>query len=851
MLRTTLRNLRARPLRVLGTSLAVLLGVAFMAGTLVLTDTMGRSFDQLVEQVYADTDAVVRGEQQFAASNPWGTPGRALLDEGLIDVVAEVEGVDAVYATIEGYAQLVGADGDPVGNPAMGPPTLGMVWTDDPRFNPMRLREGRAPEQGDEVVIDANGAEVGGLEVGDTTSILTAAGPLPVTIVGIAGWVDADSPLGASITAMLPDYAQLAVGLPGKVNLIQVAGDGSVGQSELRDRLLAAMPDGVEVLTGDEITAEEQGSIRDLMAFFGTFMLTFALVALFVGSFIIYNTFSILVAQRNREMALMRAIGAARRQVLGSLLIEAGVIGLISATVGLVAGLGVAGLLKGLLDAFGMNVPAGGLVVTRGTIVVSFLVGLAVTIGAAVVPARKASRIPPIAAMSDVPVGVTTSIRRRSIVGGAVTVAGVALLSVGLFGDTDDGVLLVGAGAAILFLGIAALGPLLVGPAARLLGAPVRRLSGVPGALARENALRNPKRTASTASALMVGVALVSLITIFAASARASIDTIIDQTFRGDFIVDSGTFGVGGFDPGLAARIGELPEVSAASGARIGEALVEGDVQYLFAVDPTTIAEIFDAGIVAGDLESLDSSSIGVWDERADEEGWSIGDTITVQFPETGAHDFTIGVLFEHRELVGTSFVLSTEAFDLHLPTVLDMSVFVAAAPGVDPEVARAAIEVAAADYATASVLDQTEYKEMQAASFDQILGLVYVLLLLAVLIALLGIANTLALSIFERTRELGLLRAVGMTRRQLRTTVRWESVIIALFGSLLGLAIGVFLGWALVRALASEGFGTLVLPGPALLVIVVLGAVAGVVAAVVPARRAGRIDVLQALASV
>jgi putative ABC transport system permease protein len=850
MLRTTLTNLRARPFRVLGTSMAVLLGVAFMAGTLVLTDTMGRSFDQLVEQVYEDTDAVVRGEKLFETSDPWGTPGRALLDESLVPVVARIDGVEAVYGSIEGYAQIIGSDGEPIGNPGMGAPTLGMAWTEYEQFNPMVLREGVPPRRGDEAVIDATSADAGNLAVGDKTVVLTATGPVPITIVGIAGWGDADSPLGASITALVPGYAQEVLGTADKVTAIQVAGDGSVSQEELRGRIGAEMPAGIEVLTGEEIIAEEQGDIADLISFFGTFMLVFALIALFVGSFIIYNTFSILVAQRNREMALMRAIGASRIQVLGSLLLEAVVVGLIASVLGLAVGMGVAALLKGLLAALGMEVPAGGLVVTGGTVVAAFVVGVLVSVAAAVIPARKASRVPPIAAMSDAAVGTSTRVRHRTIIGTTVVLAGGALLFIGLFGGGDNALLLVGVGAAVLFLGVAVLGPLIAVPVSRLVGAPIARLKGVTGELARENSLRNPKRTAATASALMVGVALVGFITIFAASARASLDEIMDRTFRGDFVIDSGTFGAGGFDPGLAERLNALPEVAAASGARISEAEVEGDVQFLFAVDPTTIDQIFDAGIVAGSLADMDAASVGVWDERADEEGWSVGDSIAVRFPETGVQDFRIAILFEYRELVGSNFVMSTAAFDANLPVRLDTSVFVAATPGVDPDAARAAIEALTDEYPTATVLDQTEFKEAQAASFNQLLGLVYVLLFLAIFIALLGIANTLALSILERTRELGLLRAVGMTRSQLRSTVRWESVIIAVLGTMLGLIIGVFFGWALVRALASEGIGTFTVPVVQLLVIVVLAALAGVVAAIVPARRAARLDVLEALAT-
>jgi putative ABC transport system permease protein len=850
MLRTTLTNLRARPLRVLATSMAVLLGVAFMSGTLVLSDTMGRSFDQLVERIYADTDAVVRGEKLFDSADPFGTPARPLVDDALVEVVAGVEGVASVYGSIDGYAQLVGSDGEAIGNPGQGAPTYGVAWSDDPAFNPLVLVEGRPPAEGDEAVIDKGSADAGDLAVGDRTIVLTAAGPSSITVVGIATWGDADSPLGASITALLPSYAQEVLAVPGRVTAIQVAGDGSVGEDELRDRIVALVPEGVEVLTGAEITAEEQGAIRDLISFFGTFMLTFALIALFVGSFIIYNTFSILVAQRNREMALLRAVGASRTQVLGSLLLEAVVVGVIASILGLVAGIGVAGLLKALLAALGMEVPAGGLLITGGTIVAAFAVGVLVSVGAAVMPARKASKIPPVAAMSDIAHTVVTRGRRRALIGGAVTIGGAAILFAGLFTETPDALAMVGVGAALMFLGVAVLGPLIVVPFTRLLGAPIARLKGVTGTLARENSLRNPKRTAATASALMIGVALVGFITIFAASARASLDDIIDRSFRGDFVIDSGTFGAGGFDPGLADRLNELPEVEAASGIRITEAEIDGQAAFLLGVDAAIVDRIFDVGIAAGSLADMEAGVIAVWEDKALDEGWVVGDTIQVHFPETGVQDLQIVALFTNRELVGGSYAVSLEVFDANLPVQLDTSIFVAAAPGVSPEAARVAIEALTDAYPTATVLDQTEFKEAQSASFNQLLGLVYVLLFLAVLIALLGIMNTLALSIFERTRELGLLRAVGMTRGQMRSTVRWESVIIAVFGSLLGLVIGIFFGWALVRALADEGIGRFVVPVTDLTVIVVLAAIAGVVAALLPARRAARLDVLESLST-
>jgi putative ABC transport system permease protein len=847
--RTTLINLRARKLRLLTTSLAVLIGVAFMSGSLVLTDTMGRTFDGLFADIYAGTDAVVRSSETVGGDAFLGA-SRGRIGADVLEAVAAVDGVEVAEGDIDGYAQIVGGDGEALGSPGAGPPTLGVVWSDHERLNPLTIVEGRGPAAEGEVAIDRSSATAGEIAVGDEITVLTAAGPGSFTVTGITRWGEADSPLGASIVAFTSPEAQRLLAEPGRFDRIVVAAVPGVSQEELRDRLAAVTPAGVEVLTGDAVTAEEQSSMREALSFFGTFMLSFALIALFVGSFIIYNTFSILAAQRSREMALLRAIGASKGQVLGSMLMEALVVGLLASVLGLLAGIGVAGLLKALLAAFGLDVPAGGTVVTTSTVITALVVGVSVTVAAAVVPARKASRIPPVAAMRDTEVEQPTRSKRRTAIGVAVTVAGGLLLSLGLFGDTGNPVAFVGLGAAVVFLGVAVLGPVIVTPVARVLGAPLPRLRGVAGRLARENALRNPKRTAATASALMIGVGLVGFITVFAASATASIDRIIDESFRGDFIVDSGSFGLGGFNPQLARDLQDRPEVGTASAIRFTQTEIEGNGTFLVAVDPATVGRIFDLGAADGDLAALDAGSIAVHDRRAEDEGWAIGDTVTVRFAETGVQEMRIALLFTERDLVGGSFAVGLAAFDANVVPVQDAQIYVTRGDGVDAESARLAVEETVATYPTATVLDQTEFKDANTAQFNQLVALVLAMLALAVLIALMGIANTLALSIFERTRELGLLRAVGMTRSQLRTVVRWESVIIAVFGAALGLVIGLFFGWALFRALADEGFREFRVPVGTLAIVTVLAALAGVVAAILPARRAARLDVLQAIAS-
>ena len=479
--------------------------------------------------------------------------------------------------------------------------------------------------------------------------------------------------------------------------------------------------------------------------------------------------------------------------------------------------------------------------------VVAFSAGVIITVASAVSPSRKAAKVPPVAAMRDVSVGSTGyGSKQRILVGMAVLALGGAALLYGLFGDPGNALAIVGLGALLVFFGVSVLGRTVALPLSRLIGLPLARLRGISGHLARENAMRNPKRTAATASALMIGVGLVTFITIFAASTKASFSETIDRAFSGDFIVTAGGGGTG-LSPQFTEEVSQLPEVEVAGGVRAGVAAIDGDSDLLLGASDGAF-EIFDVEPVEGSPSDLDATSIAVTEDLADDKGLEIGDTVPVEFTATGEQDMTIRVIYAQNPGVENEWLIDTDAFAANFPDQLDIQVFIKKAAGVPADEALAAIEEVADGYPGADVLDQTEYKEEQMAFVDQLLGLVYALLALAILIALLGISNTLALSIVERTRELGVLRAVGMTRPQLRTTVRWEAVIIAVQGALLGLVIGVFFGWALVTALRDEGLTTFDVPLTSLVVVVVLAALAGVVAAVLPARRAAKLDVLKAV---
>lgn len=846
MFRTTIRGLRAHKLRLVAAALSVVLGVALMAGTLVLTDTVGRSFDELYATVGSGTDALVRSTAEVDSAQ--GGKQHPPVEASVVDTARATPGVEHAEGNVTGYAQFVDRNGKAIGNPGQGAPTLGMNWPDDPRLNPFTLVEGTAPTAADEVAMDKASARTGGFAVGDRVTVLTKGEPVTLTVAGIVTFGGADSPLGASIALLPTPVAQELVGTPGKFDSVSVVATNGVAQSTVVASLNERLPDGIGAITGDQAVHEQQEASRKGLGFFTTFLLTFALIALFVGSFIIYNSFSISVAQRTRELALLRAVGASRRQVRTAVVLEALAVGVVASAVGVLAGIGTAVGLEGLFGVLGFDIPTTTLVVEPGTLATAFAVGLVVTVVAAWLPARRAGRVAPMAALRDVAVDTAGRSTVRLIAGLAVGAVGVGLLTVGLVGGGDGAAGTVGLGAAVTFLAVAVLGPLLAVPVGRLLGAPLAATRGVTGRLARSNAVRNPRRTSATASALMIGVALVAFITVFAGSGKASIDHIVDRSFRGDVIVDSGTQGMGLLSPELARRIEAIPEVEQVTEIRLVNAKVGGEAAMLVAIDPQGASKVADLEVQAGALESLGVDDIAVSRRKADAKGWQLDDEVPVAFA-SGTAPLRIAAIYGNADLGGDSFV-SLAAQEAHDTERLDLQLYVAYRDGADAVAARSAIDAATADYPTAQVQDLTEFKAAQARPIDQMLTLIYALLLLAVVIALIGIANTMALSIHERTRELGLLRAVGMTRRQLRATVRQESMIIALFGTALGLAVGVCFGWALVRALGPQGITELVVPAGQLAVVTALAALAGVAAGILPARRAARLDVLGAVTS-
>ncbi len=846
MLRAAWKSLLGRKLRLIMSTFAIVLGVAFVAGSMIFTDTLSRSFDAIFASSVGDV--VVR---PVGSTTEDSAPTTKTLPASLVDELAGVEGAARADGNVSSNGVfVVGENGKVVGG--QGAPGLGVNWNDAPAadgLEGLRIVEGAEPAGPDEVVLDEGTAERAGYEVGDTVQLVTS-GEQPVlrpTLVGIASFGEGASTNGATITAFDTATAQdLFVGGKDRFNDIWVTADGT-SQEELRDTVAATLPSGVEAVTGDTAADEAASQLMQAISFISTFLLIFAGISLVVGSFLIVNTFSILVAQRSRELALLRALGASRRQVTRSVLFEAVVLGLVGATIGLGLGVLLAMGIRALFATFGLDLSGQSLIFAPRTVVAAYLVGVVVTVAAAYIPARRSARIAPVAALRDDVAMPESALHWRLIAGVALIVAGAGSMLAGLYADVPRAGFWVGGGILGVLLGVAAAAPVIGRPVVALAAALYRRVYGTVGNLAGQNALRNPRRTAATASALMIGLALVSTMSILGSSAKASVDQTIEENFYGDLVV-SNVVGVP-FSTTIADRIAETDGVATVSRLRYANADFDGG-QGVMGIEPQTLGKVADVGMVEGALEDLRDGQVLLSESRAQDDGVGIGDEVTMQWPAGEQRLEVVGIYDSSSPVLAFPFTTTIRTLERADFAAADNYLIVDVADSADAAAVQSTIEDQTADLPTVTVKDQAGFAEEQRAPIDQLLVIVYALLGLALVIAVLGIVNTLALSVIERTREVGLLRAIGLGRSQLRRMIRLEAVVIAVLGAVLGVGMGIVFGIALMSSLRDDGLEVLVVPGVQLALYVVAAAVIGILAAVLPARRAARLDVLDAIAT-
>ncbi|MFK8024437.1 MAG: ABC transporter permease [Ilumatobacter sp.] len=850
------KSIRARLGRTIAIVLAVTAGVSFVSGSFVLADSLTRSFDGLIEDLVQDVDLQVRGITPFEDDSFGGADSEPQpIPIELTDAIVEIDGVAVVEPDLTANAQILDDDGDPI---VVTGPMFGTQYQEDTLAG-IELKSGRAAVGPGELVVDKATADVQSFDIGDTVSYSTDTGIYEAELVGTVGTPDSDSFLGAAIVALDLDTALDHFGREGLVDNINIGitDDADLGQVEASvNAALADSGTPIEIVDRDTLIEEFQEQIGEFISVFGTGLLIFAFITAFVAAFIINNVFQITIGQRLRELALLRAIGASGKQVRRMISFEALGIGVVGTIVGTIAGIGVAQLIVAAFNAIGAGFPSPGIVMQPRTVIVCALVGIGVTMLSVIVPSRRAAKIPPVAALQP-EVGFAAIRTRRLVVPTVVTVVGLVGFLVGLFvspGGTPGLILFAGGGGVLLFLGVAGLSATVAAPVTRALGWPIAKVFKTPGQLARDNVARAPRRTSSSAAALMIGVALVSAAAVFASSLRETISATLERAVSADYIVTGnggGGPGGGGFPPIVVESLGDLPEIEAATPFRITNALVGDDVKLLSAVDPSTAAVLVDFDNVAGSFADITINSLAIHEEAAESSDLAFGDTVTVEFLSGESRDLTVDLIFADNSF-GLNWFIGLELLDEVSGTEAPSDIFALAAlaDGVDPEAGDAAVRDLFEQFPQATVQSNAEFLQEQEDQINQLLFIIAILLLFAIVIAVIGISITLALGVFERTREIGLLRAVGMSKRQTRRSVRWEAVIVSVFGAIIGVILGTFLGVVLSQAVPDNVISDLAF-SPGIIVLILIGAViAGLVAALYPSYKAAEMDVLDAIST-
>ena len=851
MLRLTWRNLLARKVRLLMSTLAIVLGIGFLAGVMTFSSGLNATFDNIING--STSDAVVRPAGDVSAANAGVATNQLVTPADVARLSALPEVADATGSVDGVGSYLLGKDDKLVGG--QGAPTLAFNYapSDNMAGEPaLVLTAGGWPEAPGEITLDTSSAERGAYDVGDTvTLILPTEEADPRGTFTLVGTADFNGGGTAGATIVLFDTAEAQEiflgGAEAFTTVALTAADG-VSQTELAEAAQAVVPDGFAAVTGDKVVKETQEQLGQFLDVISYFLVTFAVIAIVVGAFIIFNTFSILVSQRVRESALLRALGASKRQVTRSVLIEAFLMAVVGSTLGLLLGLGLSRVLAGLFRTFGLDIAGEVLTLTPFTVVAGYAVGIVVTMVAAFVPARRAAKVAPVAAMRDDLVVQEKGMGRRLVLGSVAMAVGTALVVAGLVGAPGNDAIWIGVGSVIWVITTAVLAPVVGHPVLVLCRAVFGRLFGTPGRLAGENALRNPRRTGATASALMIGLAVVSAVGVLAASLSATNSAVVDEQFRADFLVQNPTF------QGFPVQFGDQMEdvdgvdlVSRQQGTPVSvEVDGEPDQTFAVGVDPAFF-EIYDLTMLEG-TDAITGNETVLSEGRAADLDARPGDSIDVEFPGGTTLSLEVMGVFEDTPTTGgITFPLSVLG-DAGIKRS-DSSLSVTLADGADRGVVKRDLDLLVEDLPILSVQDKEEFKELISGQVNQLLYVIYGLLALAVVIAVIGIINTLGLSVLERTREIGLLRAVGLSRRKLRVMITLESVAIALLGAVLGMVLGLVIGIVLRQSLKDD-LTVLSLPLNNLLVFLVVAVIFGVLAAIVPAIRASRMKVLATIAT-
>ena len=906
MYRLALKNLWAYKRRLLASALSIVLGISFLAGSFVFTDTLKGLFTDLFSSTVKGVDANVRAtkaiKQSQTENGPYGD-GRSSVPVSIVKTILAVPEVAAAEGSIQGYGQAISKKGKLV--KTSNAPTFGYLWVNDPELSPYRILNGRAPVGDDEVVLDRSVMKETGYQVGDRAKVNTLEGAKEFTIVGDATFGTSDSALGAAAVFFSAKGGQELLLKDGEVQNVLVRAKPGVTQEALVRALDVALKDAksingqkVESITGAALEKENVEFVNTVFKFINIFFNAFAIVALFVSVFVISNSFSIVVAQRMKEMAMLRILGAKRSQILSSTVLEALAVGLIASLVGVFAGMGVALVIRALLNAAGTGLPSAGLVLKPRTVILGLGVGTTVTLLSSIFPAIKASSVKPLAALRDVAVDRGAGSRVRAIVGSLLVAASAVMLVVGLGGEGGTGARNVGIAAGLSLVAVTFLGPLIAKPVASVLGLPwfgwvvvvfggIVTLGGaaslvlVPkqpivvlgsvllvligvylvrtglssrttaGHIARENAIRNPTRTSATALALTIGTALVSALLVLSQSLTGTFRGALDTSVKADYVVASAADI--GFPEEVKDKLDAVDGIEATSGLRFARFRFgfPGRTRTVGAVDPAAFEKLVDLGQVEGDFTKLaQPDTVAIAKKSAKDNDFAIGDTIKPTFPNGARPTFTIVAFYDNAEGLGNTYYLtSTETLKKYEPSKADNFLYVKT-NAKDKKAFVKAAEKAIEAYPAAELKTKKKFADQQIGQFQQFLAIVNALLLLAIIIAILGIANTLKLSIFERTREIGLLRAVGMSREQIKSTIRWEAIVVATLGSVIGVVLGTGFGTALVQVLGKDGSVKLTLPIPFLVVITLLASIVGLYAARKPAKDAAKMNILQAIAT-